>query len=668
MDTGKFLAELKRRNVYRAAVAYCVVGWLIIQIATQVFPFFDVPSWAVRLVVLAVLLGLPFAVVFAWAYEITPEGVKRTDEIAPQQSIARHTGRKLNFVITGVLTLAVALLIVDRFRARRGTEVANDKSIAVLPFTNLSEDKTNAYFADGIQDEILTRLAKIGAMKVISRTSTQQFQSKPGSVAAIAKQLAVAHILEGSVQKSGDSVRVNVQLIKADHDSHVWAETYDRKLTDIFAVESEIAEKIAGSLAAHLTGQERQAISTVPTQNAEAYDNYLRGISLLNKQGFGLLAQARQALERAIELDPNFAHAWARLALTEAEIYFGGAPGDREQTPAQLERARRAAETAMRLQPQLSDSHLGLGSFYYYCLKDFDRALAEMNEARRLAPNDAFVIFASGLVKRRQGKLDEALKLQEEAVVLDPRNSDMWVNLGRTYAARREFGRSREMYDRAISISPDEPDIVAQKAETFLTEGNLDAAEAAVGPGEKGVLDGSFGAQISLSVLRRKFDRTIALLARSVESPETPRAFRASDRVEMGTWQLATGDPAGRANVEQGRAELIAIRNEGDGAPENAGARIFAAALLNDRADVDRESGALLQANRSDHWALPRAQVSVARAYAQLRDPDRAVNLLSAALAAPCDDTPTPALLRVDPVWDNIRDNAQFQKLAAAGL
>lgn len=239
-----------------------------------------------------------------------------------------------------------------------------------------------------------------------------------------------------------------MQLIKAEHDSHLWAETYDRKLTDIFAVESGIAEKIAKSLETQLSGGERKAISKVPTQNAEAYDNYLRSIALLNKQGFGILRQARQALERALELDPNFAHAWARLALTESEIYFGGAPGDHEQTLAQRERARRAAETAMRLQPDLSDSHLGLGSYYYYCVKDYDRAFAELTEARRLAPNDADVIFACALVKRRQGKLDEALKLQDEAIVLDPRNSDMWVNLAQPQRSARLHPRARNVRPR----------------------------------------------------------------------------------------------------------------------------------------------------------------------------------------------------------------------------
>lgn len=667
MDVRGFLNELRRRNVYRVTVAYCVVGWLVVQIATQVFPFFDVPAWGVRLVVLLVILGLPFAIAFAWIYEMTPEGVKRTDDIAPQRSVARSTGRKLDFLIIAVLAVVVALLVFDRFRHPRARSAsANDRSVAVLPFANLSEDKANAYFADGIQDEILTRLAKIGALKVISRTSTQQFQSKPPSVTQIAQQLGVAHILEGSVQRAGDSVRVNVQLIKADHDDHLWAETYDRKLTDIFPVETEVAEKIARSLETQLSGGEKTAIANVPTQNAEAYDNYLQGIALLNKQGYGELRNARTALERAIELDPNYAQAWARLAMTEAEIYFGGAPGEGEHTQAQAERARHAAETALRLQPNLSDSHLGLGSYYYYCLRDYDRALAELNEAHRLAPNDAYAIFASGLVKRRQGKLDEALKLQREAVLLDPRNSDMWVNLARTYGVLRDFTRSREMYDRAIAIAPDETDIVGEKAETFITEGNLEAAEATIAHTEPEVMTGVFGVRVALFVLRRHYDRAMELLARSVAAPKTPRA-RAIDRVDLGGLQLAQNQPVGRATLEQARAELMAMRHEGDTAPENVGMLITASALLGDRATVDRESDALLRDSQPDHWLLPRVQVAVARAYAALNDADRAIPMLAAALAAPNDITPTPALLKIDPTWDNIRTDPRFQKLCADG-
>ncbi|MEO8440836.1 MAG: hypothetical protein ABI540_11530, partial [Spartobacteria bacterium] len=657
MDLRKFLVELKRRNVYRVAAAYVVVGWLLVQVATQVFPFFEVPNWGVRLIVLGILIGLPVALLLAWAYEITPEGVKRTEDVAPGASRPRRTGRKLDFLIITVLAAVIALLIFDRFRTPRSApDTASEKSIAVLPFANLSEDKSNAYFADGIQDEILTRLSKIGAMKVISRTSTQQFQSRPGSVTDIAKQLAVAHILEGSVQKSGDAVRVNVQLIKADHDSHVWAETYDRKLTDIFAVESEIAEKIASALAAHLTGRERDAIATVPTQNQEAYDNYLRALDLLNSQDFRQLLQGRDALKRAVELDPGYAQAWARLALAEAEIYFGAGPGEGIHTAAQAAQSRRAAETAIRLAPELSDSHLGLGSYYYYCEQDFDRALAELREAHRLAPNDSYIIFATGLVKRRLGKLEEALKLQREAVVLDPRNSDMWVNLARTYGALRDFTQVQEMFDRAITIARDEPDIVTQKAFAYLIEGKPDAAEAVIASADTGPAASAFGVRVNLHVLRREFDRAVELLQTSVNTTEVPARNRTSDRLQLGALQLwFTHDPAGRANVEQARAELTAYRTAGDTSPEHAVGLIMAGALLGDRDAVEREGETLLQQARGDHWQLPRARVAIARGYAVLGDADRAVKYLAEALAAPDDVTPTPALLRLDPVWDKIR-------------
>ena len=276
-----FFAELKRRNVYKVAIAYGVVAWLLMQVASQIFPFFEIPSWAVRLVVLLLIIGFPVAVILAWAFELTPEGIKREEDVDLGSSITRKTGRKLDFFIIAVLVLVIGLLLFQRLHHNVPPAVSSspEKSIAVLPFENLSRDPDNAYFAEGIQEEILTRLAKIADLKVISRTSTQRYQSKPGNLAEIAKQLGVANILEGSVQKAGDQVRVNVQLLNAQTDSHLWAETYDRKLTDIFGVESEIAKGIAESLQAKLTGREEQALAVKPTNNPEAYDAYLRGLA-----------------------------------------------------------------------------------------------------------------------------------------------------------------------------------------------------------------------------------------------------------------------------------------------------------------------------------------------------------------------------------------------------
>jgi TolB-like protein len=327
VNPTNFFAELKRRNVYRAAVAYGVVAWFLTQLTTQVFPFFEIPNSAVRFVVIALAAGFPIAMLLAWVYEFTPEGVVRTEDLRPAQakSIQRATGRVLDFVIIGALLLVIAMLIVGRFPFYRQTgESISQKSVAVLPFENLSGDPDNAYFADGIQEEILTRLAGIADLKVISRSSTRQYQSKPRNLREIAKQLGVANILEGGVQKAGDQVRLNVQLVNAQSDSHLWADTYDRKLTDIFGVESEIANGVAAALQTKLTGREAEALAVKPTNNPEAYDAYLRGLAFDLRAVYSPndVEKAAGFYERAVQLDPTFAIAWARLSRVDALLYF----------------------------------------------------------------------------------------------------------------------------------------------------------------------------------------------------------------------------------------------------------------------------------------------------------------------------------------------------------
>jgi TolB-like protein/Flp pilus assembly protein TadD len=673
MDLKNFFAELQRRNVYKVAVAYAVVAWLLIQAASILFPTFDAPAWVMKVFVTIVFLAFPIALVLAWAFELTPEGIKRTEDVGPAESITHRTGRKVTAFIVIAAIGAAALLAFQSLRTKSGPAAAKKtaaaetagaiplKSIAVLPFASLSEDKANEYFASGIQDEILTRLAKIADLKVISRTSTQQYQSKPGNLPEIAKQLGVAHILEGSVQKVGDAVRVNVQLIKAETDAHLWADTYDRKLTDIFAVETEVAQKIASSLAAHLTGGEQRQISAVPTRNPQAYDAYLRGRALIIRESEEQVEKARDFFQQAVELDPEYAQAWAQLSIAESELYFGGA-----ETPARLERARHAAETAVRLQPELSEAHSSLGLFYYFCRQDFDRALVELEEARKRSPNDGYVIFYTGLVKRRQGKLDEAIELMRRATVFDPRNPEILANLGRSFRGKRDFNAAREMFDHAFAVSPDETQYIAEKAEAYIAEGNLDAAENLL-RGREAITQSNIGVEsyIEILVYRRRFDEAIQALSKTLEERTLAPLAAADAKSWLAGLHLVAGhQPEARALFEEARKELTALREKGETSWRLTRALIWANTGLNDRPAVEREVPDLLSRTERDRWRAPGAKATAAGVYATFRDPDRAIPFLEQALASSYHTSITPAHLRLDPVWDPIRNDPRFQKLA----
>src|SRR5215813_11563830 len=409
MNPKELFGELKRRNVYKVAIAYAVVGWLLIQAATQVFPFFEIPNWVVRLVVLVIIVGFPIALIIAWAFELTPEGLKRT-EFADKLPKKSSRNRVWLYVVVLAGTISASLFFLGRYTAPTklaGSTNAAAKSIAVLPFANLSEDKANAYFAEGIQEEILTRLAKIADLKVIARTSTQQYQSKPRDLSEIAKQLGVANILEGSVQKVADQVRVNVQLIHAASESHLWADTYDRKLTDIFGVESEIAKAIAESLQAKLTGGEQRALAVKPTNNAEAYDAYLRGLAFEARTSAGAddLQKAVGFYERAVQLDPGFALAWARLSRANAQTYFNGL----DKTPARRDATERALNTAQKLQSNSPETLLAQAYYQYWVLRDYELAKTTFGNVRELLPGSSDVPAALALIARRQGHWDESV-------------------------------------------------------------------------------------------------------------------------------------------------------------------------------------------------------------------------------------------------------------------
>ena len=518
MNPKNIFTELKRRNVYRAAVAYGVVAWFLTQLTTQVFPFFEIPNSAVRFVVIALAVGFPIAMLLAWVYEFTPEGVVRTEDLHPGQarSAQRVTGRIFDFIIIGALLLVIAMLIVGQRPFYRQTgESISQKSIAVLPFENRSEEKSNAYFADGIQDEILTRLSKIADLKVISRTSTQEYQGKPRNLREIAKQLGVTIILEGSVQKAADEVRVNVQLVNAQTDSHLWADTYDRKLTNIFGVESEIAKRIAESLQAKLTGREEQALAEKPTNNPEAYDAYLHAVAIDDAQTLDTTKRAVDLYAEAVRLDPQFALAWARLAVARSQLYFNGTDLETNSGAA----VKDAADRAMSLQPELGEAWLAQGVYRYRVLRDFQGALQSYEEALRRLPNSAFVLQQMAHLERRLGQADVAQKHYQAAAQLDPRNIGILLTLADAFQGVRRFDEARAVLDRVLEMAPGNEAALGVKALTFQEEGRLNEAAEILAKAPANSQDGGPNLRESVPVLRREAFRRSDCLHSAEHAP-----------------------------------------------------------------------------------------------------------------------------------------------------
>jgi TolB-like protein/Tfp pilus assembly protein PilF len=452
MKLGSFFAELKRRNVYKVAVGYAVVGWLLIQVATQVFPFFEIPNWAVRLVVLFIVIGFPIALVIAWAFELTPGGIKRTEE-ADRVYPGRSRGRAWIYVVISASLLSAGLFFLGRYTAPNENKIANvpAKSIAVLPFENLSRDPDNAYFAEGIQDEILTRLAKVADLKVISHTSTQRYKSSPDNLPQIAKELGVANILEGSVQKSQDQVRVNVQLINAATDAHLWADSFDRKLIDIFAVESEIAAKVADILKAKLTGAEQHAISMQPTQNTEAHQLYLKGRYFWNKRTGPDLQKAIDYFKQAIEKDPGYALAYVGLGDSYILLSGFGAAPPQDSFPL----AEAAAKKALEIDDNLAEAHTTLGFILCVHHLNFADSIREFERAIALNPNYATAHhwFGDGPLLA-VGQFDRAIGEGKRAVELDPLSVIITADLGADYLVARRYNEAIEQFHKAIDLDP----------------------------------------------------------------------------------------------------------------------------------------------------------------------------------------------------------------------
>jgi TolB-like protein/Tfp pilus assembly protein PilF len=675
MNLQNFFAELKRRNVYKVAIAYAVVAWLLMQIASQIFPFFDIPSWGVRLVVLLLIIGFPIALILAWAFELTPEGIKRTEEVDLSKSIRRKTGRKLDFLIIAVLLLVIAALLFQRFHARVSPAVSSspEKSIAVLPFENLSRDPDNAYFADGVQEEILTRLAKIADLKVISRTSTQRYQSKPGNLSEIAKQLGVANILEGSVQKAGDTVRVSVNLIQAASDSHLWAETYDRKLTDIFGVESEIAKGIAESLQAKLTSREEQALAAKPTNNPEAYDAYLRGLAFEARSIYSgdvdALWKAIGFFERAVQLDPNFALGWARLSRVHAFLYFR--PVD--VTAARRDAAKGALENAQKLQPNSPETQLALGYYQYMVLRDYGLAKTTFALVSKMLPGSSEVPEALAFVTRREGNWEESVVHLEQALSLDPRNAELLTEAAFTFKVLRLFPAALKLYDRALDIIPNNPELTAAKAGIYQAEGNLqEGAKLLTEVNAQTPLATAVQAKMTQLRLERNHDEAVRLLqTRLAQFHFGSESDKCVNQLMVAWAQRLAGDTAGaKSSAEQARDTLVQLcKNQPDN-PDLAGLLSLATALLGEKNSALNEiqRAIMLLPSAKDRVKGPTFEEVLAFIQVTFGENSRAISTLTQLLQAPYVSwlygTPvTPALLRLDPLWDPLRADPAFQKL-----
>jgi TolB-like protein/class 3 adenylate cyclase/Tfp pilus assembly protein PilF len=586
------------------------------------------------------------------------------------------------FLVSAVALVISSLIFLNRApsrapgpgeRALGALAAIPEKSIAVLPFENLSNEKENAYFADGVQEEILTRLSKIADLKVISRTSTQHYKSAPKNLIEIAKQLGVAHILEGRVQKSGDTVRVNVQLIKAASDSQLWASTFDRKLSDIFSVESEVAKAIADQLQAKLTGQEEQVIAAKPTDNPEAYDAYLRGLAYSRKAGTSAANSlgAQKYLREAVKLDPKFALAWALLSYTDAVGYL---LTTLQPTIALREEARQAAETALTLQPNLGEAVLAKGYYHYSCLKDYDTAVRYFEQARQLLPNSSQISESLAYVTRRQGQWDRSEHYFNEAELLDPRNVNLLFQHALSYIDLRRFPEALRKLDQVLNITPDDVDALTTKAGIAQAEGDLPGAAAELAPLHPAA-DNAYAleTQAYQGILERRPAPVIRRFKEILAKPDPALGYINGElRVWLGWAQEVAGDrAAAQESWRQARSELESFFKEqpenyvliGDLALTNMGLGDKAAAF----ALIEKAMAAV--PIEKDALDGPIPLDILARVSAKMGEPDRAVDALQKLLSIPYASTfaanlpLTPALLRLDPMFDPLRNDPRFQKL-----
>src|SRR5437588_2773755 len=659
LSMSGFFEELRRRKVYRVAIAYVVVSWALAQGLAQVLPVFDISNSVIRVVIALLLIGFPVALVLAWVFDVTSQGIRATS--TPSVPVARRRRNLIMLIAIGVIiSVAAGFFLLPRASARKV-----DKSIAVLPFQNLSDEKENAYFADGMQDDILTNLSKIGDLKVISRTSVMSYRDGARNAREIGKSLGVGTLLEGSVRRSGNRVRVNVQLINANNDEHIWAEDYDRELTDVFAIQTDLAQKIASALQAKLSPNEKARLDRRPTRDSDAYLLYVQAHGYANRPDRfrDTSLKAEELFEQAIKLDRNFAAAYAGLSMVESWLYH-----ESEPIPAHREKARLNAEESLRLQPNLPEGHLALGFSYYYGDRDYERALSEFEIAKRDLPNEADAYSAIAAIQRRQGKWAESTANFEKAVSLDPKNANVLFNLGLNYMAQRDFETADKIFDRAIAADP----------QAFASRG-MKSALAIAWKGDVGFVEkqlslvpGEFdpdglvtAARVGILMLQRKFADALKLLQQfrgeTLLYPDTGPCPKA---LLEGRLYLYQGDKTkAQAAFERARpvAEQLVRDAPGDpGRHVQLGAVLAGLGLKEEAVNEGRKAVESVPESQ-DAFEGPQATAALAEIYAWVGEYDEAFRLLDHLLKVPNGLT-VPAL-KLDPVWDPLRKDPRFQAL-----
>jgi len=647
-----FFAELKRRKVHRVAIAYAVAAWLLIQVATQVFPFFEIPNWAVRLVVLLLVLGFPIALILSWIFDLTPQGIRRTEE----------SDRSL------------AALPVGPAAIRNIPE----KSIAVLPFENLSDDKENEYFAAGVHNDILSNLAKVADLKVISRTSVQQFKSGTRNLREIGLALGVAHILEGTARRAGNRIRVNAQLIDARSDAQLWGETFDREITDLFALQSELAQRISQELRANLSAREKTNLQTHPTRDILAYELFLRARELFHWAGSGYSydkgADALRLIDEAIKRDPQFALAYGLASRLHSELFWFGY----DKSASRLEKAKAAADAALELQPDLGEAHLAKAFYYYYGFRQYDVAQKHVTDAIRAIPNDADVLNTAGAIARRVGRWNEAASSLEQARDRDPRNLSVLWSLFESYLALHEYTKADGTVNDALSVSPAADFFVlARNAIALFRDGDTAPLRSALRKLPRSFDPGGATSTIALrlSLMERdveEADRVLAAcgheklddnglsgVAGALDGYTVPKSWYA------GLIAQARGnESSARAAFEQAKQ---AVRDDLLQSPNDAKTLAMLALIhaavgeKNEALGAAKRAGELLPIAK-DSFDGPILATTLAAVSAKLGEKDSAIRQLESLVGVP--NGPTPGTLRVEPEWDSLRDDSRFKKLA----